>query len=138
MTALHLPSVTLLAASLLAIIFAVLSALVVVQRGRQKIMIGSGEAPGAGAAAGPLLVAVRAQANFAEYVPLSLLLIGLIELRTGTTLVVQLLAGGMVLARVLHPVGMHMKAPNPFRAAGFILSLLVLVAGAVAGLLALA
>jgi uncharacterized membrane protein YecN with MAPEG domain len=129
MNELHQPTTTLLATALLALIFAILSVLVVVQRGAYKVNLGSGEATGEGgeATASPLLVAVRAQANFAEYVPIILLLIGLIELRTGGTLLVKLMAFGLILARVMHPVGLRMKAPNLFRAGGFLLTILILL-----------
>jgi uncharacterized membrane protein YecN with MAPEG domain len=126
-----MPTVTLHAASLLGILFVVLSALVVAGRTTSKVMIGSGE----GSAEAQLLVAVRCHANFAEYVPLALLLIGLLELQTGHTLLVKILAGTLVVARVLHPVGMRMKAPNPLRAGGFLLTVIVLAVASIKGLL---
>jgi len=136
MTDLHQPTITLIAAALLGLIFAVLCVLVVLQRGKYKVNLGSGEIPAAATdpASSPLLVAVRSQANFAEYVPLILVLVGLIELRTGPTLLVKLLAFGLVLARAMHPLGMKLPAPNPFRAGGFVLSLLILLDASVEAL----
>ena len=136
MSDLHQPTITLLATALLGLIFAVLSALVVVQRTTTKVILGSGETSQAAddPAANTLLVAVRSQANFAEYVPITLLLIGFTELHTGPTLTIKLLAFGLVLARAMHPVGMRMKAPNPFRAGGFVLSMLVVIAASVQAL----
>jgi len=131
---LHVPEITMLAAAVLGLIFSVLSLMVVTQRATGKVNLGSGETPEAArstADATPLFVAVRSQANFSEYVPLALLLIGLIELTAGPTLLVKLLAGALVLARLAHPVGMRMNAPNPFRAGGFLLSVVVVAAASV-------
>jgi hypothetical protein len=130
MADLHIPVVTTLAAGVLGLIFAVLSVLVVTQRANGKVELGNG-----GDVASPLLVAIRSHANFAEYVPLALILIGLIEMRSGPTLLVKILAGALVLARVIHPVGMRMTGRNPFRAGGFLLSILVLAVAGVAAVL---
>jgi uncharacterized membrane protein YecN with MAPEG domain len=130
MANLHTPFVTTLAASALGLIFVVLSANVVVQRNRGKVLMGEGHE-----VASALQIAIRSHANFAEYVPLSLILIGLIEIHAGHGLLVHGLALALVLARVLHPIGMRMPGANPFRAAGFILSVLVILVGSVAALL---
>ena len=132
------PTATLTHAAILGLIYVVLSVQVVLARTSGKVNLGSGETPEAASsemAATPLYVAVRCHANFAEYVPLALLLIALIELRTGPTLMVKLLGAALVLARIMHPVGMRMKAPNPFRAGGFALTLIVLVAASIQALL---
>jgi uncharacterized protein len=134
MADLHTPVITTLAAALLGLLFALLSIMVVVGRTTAKVDLGTGETPAAAAsatAATPLFVAVRSQANFAEYVPLSLLLIGLIEIHTGSTILVKSLAAALVLARLMHPVGMRMKAPNPFRAGGFMLCITILAVASV-------
>jgi len=126
MNNLQAPVVTTLAAGVLGLILAVLSGQVVAARTSGKVLIGSGEDTGS-----PLFVAIRSQANFAEYVPLTLLLIGLIELRAGPTLLVKILAATLVVARLIHPVGMRIAGPNPFRAGGFILTLAVLAIASV-------
>jgi uncharacterized membrane protein YecN with MAPEG domain len=131
MTDLHAPTVTTLAAGVLGLIFAVLSGQVVAGRLSGKVMIGAGSED----TTNPLFIAVRSQANFAEYVPLALLLIGLIELRTGATLLVEGLAGALVIARILHPIGLRLPAPNPFRAGGFILTVTVLAVASIRALL---
>ncbi len=128
---LHQPVVTLIAAGLLGLLFIALSARVVMGRTTGKIMLGTGQDE-----AGPFYMAMRAHANFAEYVPFCLVLVGLLELRSGATVLVKVLAAVLVLARVAHPVGMAMKAPNPFRAGGFIGTILVLAAGSIAALFA--
>jgi len=125
----HALIVTPIAAGLLGLIYLVLSARVIAARVTGKVLLGDG---GQGS---PLFVAVRTQANFAEYVPLCLILIGLLELRSGTTMLVEGLAVLLLLARIAHPVGMMMKAPNPFRAGGAIVTLLVLGVASVAALI---
>lgn len=124
----YTPAVTGLAAGVLGLMFVVLSGQVVAGRMGQKVMIGEGES------ASPLQVAVRSHANFAEFVPLALILIGYDELRTGPTWAVKIMAGALVLARLAHPVGMRMASPNPFRAAGFMLSVLVIAAASILAL----
>ena len=124
MNLIHLPVVTLAATGLLGLIFVVLSVRVVRGRISGRVMIGDGSTSEGG---GGLLVNVRSHANFAEYVPICLLLIGGLEMRSGPTILVKLLAAALVLARLAHPVGMVMKAPNPFRAGGFVGTLLVLL-----------
>jgi len=135
---LHQPTATLTHAAMLGVIYIVLSVQVVLARTSGNVNLGSGETPEAASAsvtATPLYLAVRSHANFAEYVPMVLLMIGLIELRTGPTLLVKLLGGGLVVARILHPVGMRMKAPNLFRAGGFGLTITVLAVATIKALL---
>ena len=131
MILIHLPVVTLAAAGLLGLIFAVLSIRVVRGRIYGRIMLGDGASSEEG---GGLLTHVRTHANFAEYVPLCLLLSGGLEMRSGPTILVKLLATALVLARLAHPVGMVMKPPNPFRAGGFAATLLVLLTASLAAI----
>lgn len=65
--------ITLIYAGLLGLLFLGLSFWVVKRRAQFGVMIGQGEAP-------ELLAAIRAHGNFAEYVPLTLLLMALCEL----------------------------------------------------------
>ena len=125
----HLPVITMAAAGLLGLIFTVLSVLVVMGRTQGRVMIGHGEAAGE---TSPLVTAIRSHANFAEYVPLCLLLIAGLEMRSGATVLVKVLAAALVLARLAHPFGMMRPPPNPFRAAGFVGTLLVLVLASLA------
>lgn len=123
--------ITLAATSALALIFVVLSLAVVRARMATKTSLGDGSDKGQGS---PLLVAARRHANFAEYVPLSLLLIGLIEGMGGNRGLVMALAGALVLSRLLHPLGMGRPAPNAFRGGGIGLNWLVLLVGGAYGL----
>lgn len=65
-----------------------------------------------------LLVAGRVHSNNAEYVPLALVLLLVAELSGGGSLWLHVLGGTLLLARVLHAVGMPLRAPNLPRALG--------------------
>ena len=118
------PTATFIAAGLLGLMFVALSVLVVVRRISGRTM-GVGDDAGEGS---PLLVAIRSHSNFAEYVPLCLVVMAGLEMRSGPSLLVKVLAVVLVLARLAHPFGMTRPAPNPFRAIGFFGTLLVLTA----------
>ncbi len=127
----HLP-ITLGAAGLLGLIYIMLTINVVRYRIKSGVMIGDD----AGVADGtPLLLAVRMHANFAEYVPLCLILIGGLEYAGAPRDFVFGLAGSLVVARALHPFGLAMPAPNPLRAGGALLTWAVLLIASVAALM---
>lgn len=71
---------------------------------------------------------IRAQANFVEYTPLAILVIGISELNGFHTHYVCALAATLAAARVLHPIGLIW---NVFiaRALGAILTFLLLLVG---------
>lgn len=71
----------------------------------EKIMVGDGGNL-------RLIARMRAQLNFAEYTPLILVLIGLIELASGTSLWLWIVAAIYILARVLHGFGMDGWMPG--------------------------
>jgi uncharacterized membrane protein YecN with MAPEG domain len=73
-----------------------------------------------------LIARMRAQLNFAEYAPIVLILIALIELAVGTVEWLWLVAALFVVARILHPFGMDGWKPG--RAIGIIVTFLI-VAG---------
>jgi len=68
-------------------------------RTAEKISIGDGGNP-------RLIARMRAQLNFAEYTPIVLILIALIELAQGPQMWLWVVAALYVLGRVLHPLGM--------------------------------
>jgi uncharacterized membrane protein YecN with MAPEG domain len=98
------PDVTAGYAALFALLFAALSALVVVGRVRFRVNHGDG-----GNAV--LNRLIRAHGNFAEYVPLILLLVALLESGGIATTVVHALLLPLLLVRLSHPVGM-LAAPG--------------------------
>jgi uncharacterized membrane protein YecN with MAPEG domain len=86
-----------------------------------KVMIGDGGVPA-------LIARMRAHANFVEYAPLFVILLGLIELAHGSAIWLWLVAILFVAARVLHAFGMDRPAPNPLRFAGMLGTMLPLLA----------
>jgi uncharacterized membrane protein YecN with MAPEG domain len=116
--------VVLLYAALLALLFVVLSVRTLLMRRRLEIAIGD-----AGNQA--MLRATRVHANFAEYVPLSLLLIYFVEATGATPLFVHALGAGVLAGRVAHAVGVSRVAENyAFRVTGMALTLTVLIVAA--------
>jgi len=71
-----------------------------------------------------LTARMRAQLNFAEYAPIVLILIALIELAMGTVEWLWVVAALFVVARILHAFGMDGWKPG--RAIGIVLTFLVL------------
>jgi uncharacterized protein len=85
-----------------------------------KVMIGHG--------GNPLLEArMRAHANFVEYTPFVLILIGLIELAKGPQGWLWAVAILYLIARLAHGFGMDRPAPNPLRMAGILVTFAVLL-----------
>lgn len=74
-------------------------------RAAEKILVGDGGNP-------RLIARMRAHLNFAEYAPIILILIGLIEFAKGTQLWLWVVAGAFILGRVLHAFGMDGWMPG--------------------------
>lgn len=110
MSPLPLP-VTLANACILSLIY--LALVVRVGQGRflHKVALGDGGNP-------DMLVRMRTHANFAEYVPLILILMGLIETSNGNLLILTAMGVLLVIFRILHALGMPRPAPNFLRASG--------------------
>ena len=62
-----------------------------------------------------LTARMRAQANFIEYTPFVLILIGLIELADGSRLWLWIVGVLYILARIAHGFGMDRPRPDPLR-----------------------
>lgn len=138
----YFPIVTLFAAAVLAIVFVILSVRVGLARGRTKMSLGDGSSTfveiGKERDAPVLLIASRSHANFSEYVPISLLLLALIESAGGAPLFIEIMAGFLITARVLHPFGLGRPAPNAFRGGAIMLQWLMLAGSGVYGLMLVA
>lgn len=81
--------------------------------------------------------AIRAHANFAEYVPLTLLLIGLAEALLTRQFIIHLLGGGLVLGRAAHGWGLaRASGASPGRMIGMLLTMVVLFAAAIVAIAA--
>ena len=122
------PVITLTYASVLGLVFVVMSYAVVRQRVRAKILLGFGEDMA-------LAAPYRAHANFAAYVPLTLIVIGLLEMAGADDLLLRLLGGGLVVARLLHAWGLYMSpGTSPGRFLGTLLTWIVLTIASGSGL----
>ena len=124
----HLPSVTGLYLAVLALIYVVLGLQVSRLRRGNRVLFGDGDNR-------ELRSAIRAHANFAEYVPIIVLMVALLEMSGMSALRVHLLMGALLIARLIHPLGMYV-GPRSLqfqicRVGGISLTLLVLVAAAI-------
>jgi uncharacterized membrane protein YecN with MAPEG domain len=93
------PTQTAVAAGVLALIFMALTLWVSAARMQYRVLHGDGGNE-------VLHRRIRAHANFAEYVPLILLLVGLLEAAGGNPANVRSLLVVLVVARIAHPIGM--------------------------------
>ena len=86
-------------AAWLGIIFIGLSILVIKQRASKRIGLGDGDDP-------KVQQVIRAHANFAEYVPIALILLAVAELNTNIGAYLHIPGGLLVLARLLQAYGL--------------------------------
>lgn len=103
--------VTTFTAAVCGLIYLVLSYRVSQVRMAERIAIGDG-------GSNDLVVRMRAHANFGEYVPIILILMALIEYEAGYSVLLGIVSALIIVARLLHAVGMARPSPNPFRIAG--------------------
>lgn len=117
-------------AALLALLFFGLSVRIIRLRRRLRIAIGDADNPA-------LLRAMRVHSNFAEYVPLTLLMIFMLEAAGASALLVQGLCASLLTGRVSHAyeVGRH---PEDFRCRvlGMMMTFTALVGAAAASIAA--
>jgi hypothetical protein len=119
--------VTIATASVLALVYFAL--IVRIGQGRYKYHISMGDNGNA-----DMLVRMRTQANFVEYVPLLLIFMGLFEVEGVSKTVLAVAGAALVLFRIMHAFGMPRPAPNALRAIGAAGTILLLLAAAVQGL----
>jgi uncharacterized membrane protein YecN with MAPEG domain len=107
-------------ASLLALLFLLLSARVIVQRREDRMELGADDSS-------ELFRRARVHANFAEYVPLALILLALTESLKAPSSVIHLLAICLVAGRLLHAYGLS-QTPHilKWRTVGMVLTLTVI------------
>ena len=123
-----IPQVTALYAGLLALVYVVLSGWVIRVRMQQKVLSGDKGNP-------VMANAMRVHANFAEYVPLALILLLLAEMQGAPALALHALGAGLLLARVMHALGMaSLPHKPPLRGGGATLTFLVLLLGGLANI----
>jgi len=97
--------ITSIFASILAILFLRLSFAVIALRRKNKIALGSG-------ANADLERAIRAQGNFAEYVPINLLLMACLEVNLAPWWLFVPLGVLLIIGRVIHAIGINQPPPE--------------------------
>ena len=107
-------------ASVLGLLFVCLSIRTLRLRRRLQIAIGDGDDK-------VMLRAMRVHANFAEYAPLGLLLIYLVEMSGAAPLLVHALGSSLLLGRSSHAYGVsQIREKYAFRVAGMAMTLAAL------------
>ena len=122
------PRISLFIAALHALLYLALAVRVVLQRRAKRVGVGSGGDQA-------LALRVRVHANFGEYVPLALVLLALLELCASPSPLVWSCGLGLLVARLLHAIGLGGSPGYSFgRFAGTLLTFLLLLVMALAGL----
>jgi uncharacterized membrane protein YecN with MAPEG domain len=117
-----MPIITPLYAALAAVILSVLSLRIIGVRRSRRVAIGDG-------ADEELARRIRAHGNFAEYTPLALVLILLLELGGAPAWQLHLIGAALILGRIVHAWSLTAHSGNA-RLIGMTLTLFVLAAGA--------
>ncbi len=107
-------------AALLGLLFVFLSAYVIKGRFKYGVAIGDGGSQ-------PMLQRIRMHANFAEYVPLALLLLFMVDSYRYSPALVHILGLTLVIARILHAYGLNASSgTSKGRVIGAALTLVVI------------
>jgi len=108
-------------AALFGLVFVVLSFRTLLLRKKLKIGIGYGDQP-------ILIRAISAHSNFAEYVPLALMLIFFLETEIHANLFVHVLCITLLFARIIHAYGISQINENyNFRRIGMVVTIGVII-----------
>ena len=103
-------------AAILSLLFIYLSRRVIKTRRRERIAVGDGGNP-------RMQRAIAVHNNFAQYVPLALLLLAFLEMQQGSTVLIQILCAALLIARLLHAYGVSQMRENfRFRIAGILMT----------------
>ena len=89
-------------AALLTLLYIILAVRIIRLRWKYRVGIGSGEAE-------ELKVAVRVHGNFIEYVPLALILLGIIEFSGVAVVWVHVIGIALLIARIAHAIGLTLS-----------------------------
>lgn len=95
----NFPTITLIYLAILSLIYSLLALIVVAQRRKNKTPFGDGGHES-------LHRAIRAHGNFIEWVPLAALLVAALESLGEAIAHIHWLMGALLVARVLHPIGL--------------------------------
>ncbi len=121
-------TVTPIYASLVALLFVLLSLRVIVARRQSSVPLGDGGDP-------ILLRRLRAHGNFAEYAPLVIVLMALAELQGGASITLHAIGLLLLGGRLIHAFGVSQEPENyRLRVAGMALTFTALMIGALANL----
>ena len=119
-------SITPVYAGLLSLLYLILSFRVIAARRAQSLGLGDG-------GNNDMLRRIRAHGNFAEYVPLVLVLMAFAELQNQSIWIIHTMGVFLVIGRPLHAIGVSRGMGN-LRIAGMILTFSALIVGALASL----
>jgi uncharacterized protein len=112
-------------AAVLVLIFVLLSVRVIQMRASAKIGLGHGNNP-------VMERRIRVHGNFAEYVPLALLLLLCMELQSQSRILIHVLCIALIAARVVHAIGVTPVKENfPMRVASVLTTFAVLIVASV-------
>lgn len=114
--------ITIIYAGILGLIYVMLSGFVVQGRYQHKISLGDGGNP-------DMTKRIRMHGNFAEYVPFALLLLFLVDYVQYSPLLVHALGVMLLAGRLFHALAIY-RTIFPLRAAGMILTLLMILLSA--------
>jgi len=126
--------ITLLTTAICAVIFLVFSIRVVRGRIKYGVGVGDGGQP-------ELVFRIRTHANFAEYVPMALILMALLEVSGADTRGLMAIGGLLIAVRIAHAFGLpqpRRKGPHPLRSVGAAGTFLLLLIEAVWAILIVA
>jgi uncharacterized membrane protein YecN with MAPEG domain len=113
-------------AAILVLIFVFLSVRVIQMRGSARIGLGHGGNP-------VMERLIRVHGNFAEYVPLALLLLAFMEMQSHSRYLIHILCVVLVISRIVHVIGVTPVKENlSLRVAGMAGTFLVLGVAAIA------
>src|SRR5215831_13836604 len=123
----HPPVITATYLAVLALIYTALAIRVVRMRRGNGVGFGDGDNA-------TLRAAIRAHAHFAEYVPIIVLMAAALEMLGTPAVQLHMLLGALLVARIIHPLGLHAK-PGTLqflvgRVFGMALTIFVLVTSA--------
>jgi len=103
-------------AAILSLLFILLSRNVIKTRRRERVAIGDGGNP-------HMQRVIAVHNNFAQYVPLALLLLAFLEMQQSSTILIQILCAALLIARLLHAYGVSQMRENfRFRIAGILMT----------------
>ena len=113
-------------AAILVLIFVFLSVRVIQMRASAKIGIGTGNDPA-------MERLIRVHGNFAEYVPLALLLLAFMEMQQQSRYLIHILCIVLIVARIVHAIGVTPVQENfPMRVTSVLATFAVLVIASLA------